>query len=240
MEDRGLMRELLLEIYDRLLRVYGSQYWWPAETKLEVVVGAILTQSTAWSNTLKAMANLKDAELLNTEAMGRIPERKLATLIRPAGYYNAKAKKLKAFISHLKEKYGGRLEPLLKEAMSRMRQELLSIYGIGDETADSIILYAAEKPIFVVDSYTRRLFSRMNLIDNRAKYGELQELFMENLPRETQFFKEYHALIVRHCKERCSTKPICDACPLLGLCSYPKRDRVTEKSWDAVKQGHVG
>ena len=239
MEDSSLMHELLLEIYDRLLRTYGPQYWWPAETKLEVVVGAILTQSTAWSNVTKAITNLKDAELLNTETMGKIPERKLATLIRPTGYYNAKAKKLKAFIGHLEEKYGGRLEALLKEPMPRMRQELLSIYGIGDETADSIILYAAEKPIFVVDSYTRRLFSRMNLTDSRGKYGELQELFMENLPRKTQLFQEYHALIVRHCKGSCLTEPICDTCSLLGLCPYPERQS-TKNSWGAVKQGFVG
>ncbi len=222
------MRQFLLEICDKLLKTYGPQYWWPAETKLEIVVGAILTQSTTWSNVTKAIANLKEAGLLTTEAIGETSERRLATLIRSAGYYNAKAKKLKAFVGHLEEKYSGRLEPLLENPLPRMRQELLSIYGIGDETADSIILYAAEKPIFVVDSYTRRLFSRMNLTDSRAKYRELQEFFMGNLPRKTRLFQEYHALIVRHCKERCSTQPVCDTCPLLGLCLYPERQSEKE------------
>ena len=156
-EDNGRIRRILIEIYDRLLEEYGPQHWWPADTRLEVIIGAILTQSTAWSNVTKAIANLKETGSLNIQVLSRMPDAELAALIRPVGYYNSKAKKLKAFISHLETRFDGRLNLLLKGEMSSLRQELISIYGIGDETADSIILYAAEKPIFVVDSYTRRL-----------------------------------------------------------------------------------
>jgi len=227
-EDNGRIRRILIEIYDRLLEEYGPQHWWPADTRLEVIIGAILTQSTAWSNVTKAIANLKETGSLNIQVLSRMPDAELAALIRPVGYYNSKAKKLKAFISHLETRFDGRLNLLLKGEMSSLRQELISIYGIGDETADSIILYAAEKPIFVVDSYTRRLLLRMNLIHNKAKYGELQGLFMRSLPHQTTLFQEYHALIVEHCKERCLSVPVCDTCPLLGLCRYPRRGGVRE------------
>ena len=195
----------LLTIYDTLLRFFGEQGWWPADTPFEVMVGAVLTQNTAWRNVERAIANLKEEDVLTPLGLRRIDEARLAELIRPAGYYNVKAKRLKSLISFLDRGYGGDLIKMFSEPLSSLREEILTVKGIGPETADSILLYAGEKPIFVVDAYTRRILSRHGMITDGASYGDIQGLFM---------YKEYHALFVRLAKTFCKTTPHCAECPL--------------------------
>jgi endonuclease-3 related protein len=210
----------LLDAYECLLRYYGPQHWWPAETRFEIIVGAILTQSVAWSNVEKAIANLKAAQALNPAVLDALSVDELAWLIRPAGYYNAKARKIKAFVAYLREHYQYDLDVLFTKEVDALRNELLAIHGIGPETADSIVLYAAGKAVFVVDAYTRRLASRLGLVSNDISYGDLQAAFENNLPHQTPIFQEYHALIVRHAKLICRKIPLCEACPLLSMCEF--------------------
>jgi endonuclease-3 related protein len=210
--------DTLLDIYHRLLACYGPQHWWPAEDAFEVIVGAILTQSAAWTNVEKAIANLKAAGALTPQALLAIPADELSTLIHACGYYNAKARKLKAFAERLHSRYGGDLKRLLDEDAVSLRQWLLHVHGIGEETADSIILYAAEKPVFVVDAYTRRILRRSGLAPSTDSYGAFQALFMENLPRDEALYNEYHALLVRHGKETCRPTPRCPQCCLRQVC----------------------
>lgn len=211
----------LTEIYRTLFAYYGPQHWWPGDTPFEVIVGAILTQSAAWGNVEKAIANLKKAAALNPESLRQLPTDKLAELIRPSGYYNAKALKLKAFVERLGKVHQDSLDKLFSPDIPRLRSELLSIHGIGQETADSIILYAAHKPIFVIDAYTRRIISRLGLNPQQDNYAAFQALFMENLPADEKLFNEYHALLVRHGKQACKKKPICSSCCLKDLCVHP-------------------
>ena len=215
------MREKLLELYDCLYAEYGPQNWWPAETPFEVIIGAILVQSTAWGNILQAINNLKAADLLTPDRLVEVPQDELEVLIRPSGYYRVKAKKIRAFLEHLRENHDNRLESLFAKNLPTLREELLSIYGIGEETADSILLYAAEKPIFVVDAYTYRLFTRLEWIGGKYHYGKLQQSFMEALPHDAQLFNEFHALIVRHGSRTCRKTPRCKACVLLHQCPFP-------------------
>jgi endonuclease-3 related protein len=215
------MRNSLLEIFDTLLDVYGPRFWWPAETPFEVCVGAILTQNTNWGNVEKAIANLKGEALLSPEALRDVPLARLAELIRTAGYYNVKSGRLKDFIGWLFAEYGGSLNRMFDRELRMLREELLKVRGIGPETCDSILLYAGHKPSFVVDAYTKRLFSRMSLVPENAAYDEVRSLFMTNLPADTGLYNEYHALIVEHCKERCRKKPLCETCPLRPRCGYP-------------------
>ena len=184
------MREKLLQLYEHLYAEYGPQHWWPAETPFEVSIGAILVQSTAWGNVVKAINNLKAADLLAPERLGEIPQAELEMLIRPSGYYRVKAKKIRAFLEHLREHHNNRLESLFARDAPALRVELLSIYGIGEETADSILLYAAEKPIFVVDAYTYRLCTRLGWMDGKYHYGRLQDIFMGSLPHDVPLFYE--------------------------------------------------
>lgn len=216
----GTLTEVLWHIYERLWQHYGPQHWWPAQSRFEIIVGAILTQAVAWSNVENAIANLRAAQALNPEILHTMPVDELARLIRPAGYYNAKARKIKAFVAHLHDRYNYDLAALLSQEIQILRNELLSIHGIGPETADSIILYAAGQPIFVVDAYTRRLFSRLNLVSNNVDYSELQTTLQDNLPNEASLFQEYHALIVQHGKSICRRKPLCTLCPLLSMCAF--------------------
>jgi endonuclease-3 related protein len=215
------MREKLLNLYEYLYAEYGAQNWWPAKTPFEVSIGAILVQSTAWENVVKAINNLKAVDILTPERLGEIPQTELETLIRPSGYYRVKAKKIRAFLEHLRAHHQNRLALLFARETSALRKELLSIYGIGEETADSILLYAAEKPIFVVDAYTHRLFTRLGWVNGKYHYDRLQRIFMSSLPPDVQFFNEYHALIVRHGKETCRKRPRCEGCVLRQQCPYP-------------------
>lgn len=210
----------LLAVYHRLLGQYGAQHWWPAKEPFEVVVGAILTQSAAWTNVEKAIANLRGAGAMSPAALLSLPSERLAGLIRPSGYFNAKTRKLKAFARHLHFCYGGDLDRLFALDTVRLRCELLSIHGIGEETADSIILYAAGKPAFVIDAYTRRIVRRLGLGPDGERYGAFQALFAENLPEDERLFNEYHALLVRHGKEACRKTPRCSACCLRDVCHH--------------------
>lgn len=215
------LTQRLLDIYQRLLARYGPQHWWPAETPFEMIVGAILTQAVTWKNVEQAIANLKAAGVLSPEAIHALPEEELAALIRPAGYFNAKARKLKAFVAVLMERHGGDLDAFFAQDLASLRAELLAIHGIGPETADAILLYAAHKPIFMIDAYTVRLFTRLGLAREGVRYPEIQRLFMEHLPPDVPLFQEYHALIVAHAKAICRKRqPRCPECPLLALCPF--------------------
>ena len=207
----------LNEIYGRLREAYGPQHWWPADGPLEVMVGAVLTQNTNWRSVEKAVANLKGSGLLSVERLHSVPVEEIAQIIRPAGYFNLKARRLKNLITLVAETYGGSLEAMAREETIQLRNELLAVKGVGPETADSILLYAFHRPIFVVDAYTSRVVSRHGLIEQTASYRELQQLFMDNLPLETPMFNEYHALLVRVGKRRCQRKPRCQGCPLESL-----------------------
>jgi endonuclease-3 related protein len=208
----------LLEIYRRLHAAYGPQHWWPGETPFEVIVGAILTQSAAWANVEKAIANLKAAGVLSPEGLAGLSEGKLARLVYSAGYFNAKARNLKAFVALLSQRFDGELERLLAAPVEELRPLLLATHGIGPETADSILLYAAGRPVFVIDAYTRRLFPRLGMTPDHDSYDSWRALFMENLEAAAALFNEYHALIVRHGKEVCRREPRCEVCPLLEGC----------------------
>jgi endonuclease-3 related protein len=216
----GGVSDLLQEVYERLLAHHGPQHWWPADTPFEIIIGAILVQAVAWPNAAKAISNLKAAQALEPAVLHALPTDELARLIRPAGYYNVKARKIKAIIAHLYEHYQYDLDALLSKETRTLRRELLSIYGIGPETAGSIILYAAGQPVFVVDAYTRRLLSRLGLVSDDIDYDELQVTFEHNLPHQVSLYQEYHALIVQHGKSICRKRPLCSSCPILSLCGY--------------------
>ena len=204
----------LLQIYRKLYKEFGPQHWWPARTKFEVIVGAILTQNTNWGNVEKAIHRLKAAGVLSERALRDIPVTKLAALIKPAGYFNVKARRLKNFIRFLFDEYQGSLKTMGREDLPHLRHKLLKVNGIGPETADSILLYALDKPVFVVDAYTRRFLYRHNLISSKAEYHRIQELFSANFAADIPFFQEYHALIVALGKNYCKPTPLCECCPL--------------------------
>ena len=212
--DGQKINRILRDIYRRLMERYGPQHWWPAREPFEVIVGAILTQSAAWTNTEKAIANLKAAGALSPGALRQLPDEELAGLIYPCGYYNAKARKLKAFADWFGEQYDDNLDRLFDNDTETVRQQLLSVYGVGEETADAILLYAGNKPVFVTDAYTRRVISRAGLAPHRNSYAAYQTLLMGNLQNEVSLFKEFHALLVRLCKETCRTHPLCQHCCL--------------------------
>ena len=209
----------LTQVYHRLLHAYGPQGWWPgAGDPWEVIVGAILTQNTAWGNVERALANLKAADAMPPSQIRDLPHDQLAALLRPSGYFNGKAKKLKAFAGHLGERYADNLAALLRQNPAVLRPELLSIYGIGEETADDILVYAASAPSFVIDAYTRRILARLGLRPDKDTYPAHQALFHAHLPADAALFNEYHALLDRHAKEACRKVPACAACCLRDLC----------------------
>jgi endonuclease-3 related protein len=208
------MHDKLIEIYGLLLDRYGHLHWWPAETPFEVCVGAILTQNTNWVNVEKAIANLKREGLLSAWALRDLPVERLAELIRPAGYFNVKSVRLKGFIDWLFRRFDGSLDLMFAGEWRKLREELLTVKGIGPETCDSILLYAGGKPSFMVDSYTRRLLTSLGLISGREGYEDIRALFMDNLPQDVELFNEFHALIVQHAKEHCRKKPRCAGCAI--------------------------
>ncbi len=211
------IKSTLREIYQRLGKAFGPQHWWPAETPFEVIVGAILTQNTNWGNVEKALNNLKAAKLLSPRGLRDVSQRRLAALIRPAGYFNVKSRRLKNFIKFFFDEYQGDLKVMGREAWPLLRRKLLEVNGIGPETADSILLYAFQKPVFVVDAYARRMLNRHNLIGKDAGYHHIQELFMTHLDNDVRTFNEYHALIVRLGKDYCRPTPVCEQCVLNGV-----------------------
>jgi endonuclease-3 related protein len=207
----------LNEIYELLVKAYGPQHWWPAESPLEVMVGAVLTQNTNWQGVEQAIANLKRDNLLNQHKLKALSTEELSRLIKPAGYFNLKARRLKNLIEMVTEAYGGDLAAMEQMETAQLRQDLLLVNGVGPETADSILLYAFHRPIFVVDTYTYRVTSRHGLIEEEANYQALQDLFMEHLPLDVDMFNEYHALLVRAGKLHCKRKARCEGCPLEPL-----------------------
>jgi endonuclease-3 related protein len=211
------MNDKLLDIYRILLDHYGPRGWWPAETPFEVVVGAILTQNTAWKNVEKAIANLKQFGPLTPEAIFRLPEETLSEAIRPSGYYRQKGKRLRNFLGMLTDRFDSRLDALFDLPTETLREELIALSGIGPETADSILLYAAGRPVFVIDTYTIRILSRHELLPEETSYAEAQQWVTDNLPEDIQLFNEFHALLVNVGKDFCRPRPKCSGCPLEGF-----------------------
>jgi endonuclease III related protein len=204
----------LRELYERLWQVSGPQGWWPGETPLEVALGAILTQNTNWNNVARVLAALKAEGLLHCRVLLEMPEPELAQRLRPVGYYNLKAKRLRNFLAFLAERFQGSMAVMAQESLDRLRPELLALKGVGPETADSILLYALNLPTFVVDAYTFRILSRHDLLDEYCSYEELRRLFMDHLPPEVPLYQEYHALLVKLGKDFCRPQPRCALCPL--------------------------
>jgi endonuclease-3 related protein len=208
----------LLGVYDRLFRQHGPQGWWPAESDFEVVVGAVLTQSVSWRNVEKALDNLRAAGALSPAGIRELSAEDLAALVRPTGYHNTKARKLHAFMEFLAS-YGDDLSLALSGPRDVKRRELLAVYGVGEETADAILVYAGRAPSFVIDAYTRRILSRLGLATGEETYEALQRLFEDNLPQDAQLFNEYHALLDTHAKRICAKRaPACGGCSLLEVC----------------------
>lgn len=204
------------EIYDALYRYYGPQYWWPADTPFEVMVGTILTQNANWKNVEKAIANLKP--YLNPYSLYEIDTGKLETLIRPSGYYRVKARRLKGLIAFLIRRFNGSIEKMKRINLNGLREELLSVPGVGKETCDSILLYALSKPVFVVDAYTKRIGVRHKLFGHKATYEEIKKRFQDGIDRDVKTYNEFHALLVRVGKEKCKkNEPLCNTCPLGNL-----------------------
>ena len=209
--------KVLVEIFDRLQKAYGPMHWWPADEAFEVMVGAILTQNTSWKNVEKAISRLKTMDLLDIYRLHTLGESQLAKEIRSSGYYRVKARRLKHLIEFIMAHYNGDIGKMFSEELGSLRPKLLQVNGIGPETADSILLYAGQKPIFVIDAYTKRILLRHGLASRGAKYEDLQRFFMENLPRDVHLYNEYHALLVYTAKDFCRKAPKCENCPLLGL-----------------------
>jgi len=218
--DNQSISQTLQSIYQQLKDVYGPQHWWPAEEPFEVMVGAILTQAAAWLNVEKAITNLKAAKALSPQAIRQLNLSELAALIYSCGYYNAKARKLKSLAHWLGEYCHDNLGRLFAIGTEELRQQLISVYGVGQETADSIILYAANKPIFVIDAYTRRIINRIGLAPASNSYTAYQALFMDNLPTDAALFNEYHALLVCLGKGVCRHRPLCQRCCLRSICRF--------------------
>ncbi|TWT39108.1 endonuclease III domain-containing protein [Blastopirellula retiformator] len=207
----------LLDVYDRLLAHYGPQAWWPGDSRLEIMVGAILTQNTSWRNVEKAILNLKEEGLFDPFKLQETPQEGLAEIIRPAGYYRLKAKRLQNLMRYVVETHHGDLDAMFACSLSALREDLLALNGIGPETADAILLYAGELPTFVVDTYTARVLKRHGWIEQEADYHQIQDLLVSELPQEVPLYNEYHALLVRVGNAHCRKTPKCDTCPLCEL-----------------------
>jgi endonuclease-3 related protein len=209
--ETAILKDYFIVLYD----AHGPQHWWPGRSRFEVIVGAILTQSTSWTNVESAIRNLRAARLLTPRAIDGASLAKVARLVRPSGYFRQKAKKLKAFVHFLASDYSGSLSRMFRTPTALLRSQLLSIHGIGPETADSILLYAGKRPVFVIDAYARRILERHGLAGPKHSYEDLRSLFESNLPHDPQLFNEFHALIVQTGKHFCrKSKALCDSCPL--------------------------
>ena len=213
-----MLKVSLMKIYQTLFSAFGPRNWWPADSPEEVIFGAILAQNTSWKNVKSAILALKQAKKLDFKAIAKMDADKLAQLIKPARFLNQKAKALKSFADYFGDKYSFSIKKMKKVDLGTLRNELLNLYRIGPETADSILLYALEKPIFVIDAYTKRIFSHHGFIKKEAPYDVFQKFFMDNLPRDVRLYNEFHALIVHtgylFCKPK---KPLCEECPLMNI-----------------------
>jgi endonuclease-3 related protein len=210
-------------IYRKLLDRYGPQDWWPGDTPFEIMVGAVLTQNTAWTNVEKAIANLKRQRLLSARKIVQSEHAALAELLRPSGYFNIKARRLKNFCQWYLEQ--GEYRALKRRPTPTLRQQVLGVNGVGPETADDILLYAFDRPVFVIDAYTRRLLVRLKMIEGKEPYEGLRQGIERALGEDATLFNEYHALIVQHAKAHCRVKPDCVACPLASVCDYRNNTR---------------
>jgi len=210
-----------MQVYQNLLDHFGPRGWWPGESKLEIIIGAILTQAVAWRNVKRAIDNLRAVQLIDINAILDIEEEALAEYIRPALYHRQKSKKLKATMSYIAEKYNCDLGLMFQEPLTKLREELLDVWGVGPETADSILLYAGDKLIFVVDAYTKRIFNRLGMVNEDISYQDMQDFMEHNIPHDLYIYNEYHALLVglgaTYCKK---SKPRCGECPLSNFCKY--------------------
>lgn len=212
------MSYTIRQVYQRLRKHHGPQDWWPGDSPFEIMVGAILTQNTAWSNVEKAITNLKSADCLDAGKIVEMPHEQLAELLRPSGYFNIKARRLKAFCQWLLDEGGE--QTVRRYDTDVMRKKLLSVHGVGPETADDMVLYAFDRPVFVIDAYTRRIFSRLGLFSGDESYEDLRRAFESRLKGDADLYNEYHALIVLHGKDICKVKPRCDECVLTTRCGY--------------------
>jgi endonuclease-3 related protein len=218
---KGLGRRTLLHVYRRLVKRFGPGGWWPGESAFEVCLGAILTQNTSWANADKALAALRADGRLTYNRLRALSEARLARLIRSSGTFSVKARRIGAFLSFLGSEFGGDVEAMRRAETVELRSKLLDVHGIGPETADAIVLYAVGRPLFVVDAYTRRVFTRLGMLSGHESYDQIQRTFMEELPRRAALFNDYHAQIVRLAKRICRPRPLCRDCPLNDLC--PRR-----------------
>lgn len=209
---------MVRRVYERLRARFGHAGWWPGESSFEVCVGAILVQNTAWTNVERVLDGLRRRRLLSFRALHRLPASRLAPLLRSSGTFRVKARRLRAFLDFLAAECGGSVEAMRREEPATLRRKLLGVPGIGPETADSIALYAAGHPVFVVDAYTRRVFARLGLLRGDETYAEVQHFFEDRLPRDAALFNDYHAQIVRLAKDVCRPRPLCPECPLEGSC----------------------
>ena len=208
----------MLQVHDHLLKALGPQHWWPGDTPFEIIVGAVLTQNTSWQNVVRAVHNLREADLLDVHALYNVPVEELEELLRPAGYFRVKARRLQSLLEFLVERYDGSLEKMFRTDLPTLRAELLSINGIGPETADSILLYAGNLPTFVVDAYTHRVLARHGWIDFEADYHQIQDYLLSSLPQDVQLYNEFHAQFVYLGKHYCKkTGPKCRECPLYKM-----------------------
>ena len=205
-------------VYSKLLEHHGPQHWWPANSPFEVMVGAVLVQSTAWRNVEHALDNLKAADSLCPAAIRAMDLDTLESLIRPSGFYRVKARRLKALCDFVGDFYADSISLMDEQTTDELRSELLAVHGVGQETADDILLYALNRPVFVVDAFTRRIFHRLGWVPQDPSYTELQKLFHDRLPRDAAMYNEFHALIVRHGNTTCRNRPDCNPCPLLQHC----------------------
>ncbi|HEC20796.1 MAG TPA: endonuclease [Gammaproteobacteria bacterium] len=208
----------LRRVYNRLYKHYGPQHWWPADSPFEVMLGAILTQNTAWGNVERAIGNLRANHCLSPRAIVATPEKALAQWLKPSGYFNIKARRVRNFCQWYLEV--GEFPGLSVLATDELRKQLLSVSGVGPETADDMLLYAFQRPVFVIDAYTRRIFSRLQLLEHDAGYETLRSQFEQALSADVTLFNEYHALIVQHAKVACKKRPVCQACCLARHCPF--------------------
>jgi len=211
------MHPTLKEMFDRLYAAYGPRHWWPGESPFEVLIGAVLVQNTSWQNAEKAIDRLRRDDLLEPHALHAVPLEELEELIRPAGYYRIKARRLRSLLHFLVERYDGSLEAMFQTGLADLREELLKIKGVGPETADSILLYAGGLPVFVVDAYTHRVLARHGWIGFDADYYQTQDHFFSGLPQDAALYNEYHALLVEVGKQHCRKQPRCEGCPLAAM-----------------------
>lgn len=214
-------QDSLLAIFEQLLNAFGPRHWWPAESRLEIIIGAVLTQGVAWRNVEKAVNNLKASGNLDFQTLLEMDESLLSGLIHSAGYYRQKTRKLKTLLSWVQSQYDGDLNRMLNSPSIELRQELIKLWGIGPETADSILLYAGGHPIFVIDGYTQRIMARLGLVDEKWSYQNLQNYFHQALPPQTELYNEYHALLVKLGAEYCKKqRPRCAECPVSTVCKH--------------------